>query len=167
MLCKLKPVSGAKINFPGFQQILDFTSAGSESSVSVTVDGDTDKEYKIMIRNLDAADAIYATLDGSTACGYQLLKNASGTISASRGATAVLGICQALSLADITFLLPTGFLKTSLNRVSVHSSGTTMSEYHLYGIVNNDTSGTSSMEFTPASGNFTAGTRITVYARRS
>ena len=56
MRAKLNPVtlaSGlpAKISFPGFQKIFDFTSAGSEAAVNVPVDGDTDKEYKVVIRN--------------------------------------------------------------------------------------------------------------------
>ena len=50
-LGKLSPQGTSKLNFPGFQEILDFTATGSEASVSVAVDGDTDKEYIIDIRN--------------------------------------------------------------------------------------------------------------------
>lgn len=158
-----------KLNFPGFQEILDFTSAGSESSVSVAVDGDTDKEYKIVFRNLTSVTC-YMRLNGDTgasAYGYQQLQNDNGTITASRGTTSVMSFFNALSNNIYTLLTPTGFVKTGFAERNLYTSGTTMRGVVGIGHSYNSTSNITAISFFTDSGNFTAGTRITVYARRS
>ena len=166
---KLNPQPTARLNFPGFQEILDFTSAGSESSVSVTVDGDTDKEYKIIIRNL-TSQQIYIRPNndsGATNYGYQYLLNNAGTITAARNVTTSIFPTGTLSEDTYTFLTPTGFLKTAFNDRNGYTSGTTIGLFLVAGSVWNSTSNVTSLDFVSASGNFTTGTRITVYARRS
>jgi hypothetical protein len=167
MQAKLNPLG--KVNFPGFQEILDFTSAGSESSVSVTIAADTDKEYKILVRNLDTADAVNLLLGGDTSTyGFQCLKNTAGTIAAARDTSeATIILCPALSLCEATLLTPTNFLKTLFVSQATYTSGTTMANYNLYSYVYDGTATFTSLDFSSASGNFTAGTRITVFARRT
>jgi len=174
MQTKLNPTRGdvdakGKLNFPGFQEILDFTSAGSESSVSAAVDGDTDKEYKIIVRNLDTADSVNLLLGGDTSTyGYQRMTNTAGTIAAAGDTSeATIILCPALSLCEATLLTPSGFQKTLFLNQSTYTSGTTMANFNLYAYAYDGTATFTSLDFSSASGNFTAGTRITVYARRS
>ena len=169
MQAKLNPTGSAKINFPGFQEILDFTSDGSESSVSVAVDGDTDKEYKIVISNLDAADAVNLLLGGDTSTyGYQRITNTAGTIASARDTSeATIIMCPALSLCEALLLTPSGFVKTMFLNQSTYTSGTTMANFNLYGYSYDGTATFTSLDFSSSSGNFTSGTRICVYARRS
>jgi hypothetical protein len=164
--------SVATINFPGFQEILDFTSVGSESTVSVTVDGDTDKEYIICVFNL-SGDTIDMKLnnDGGAVYGRQGLDNAGGSISAFRntgqttglrvvGATKGLGICRLLTPSSLVKVLWMQSMNTT--------SGTTVYDALLMPCVYNSTSNITSLYFyLTGGGNFTAGTRITVYARRA
>jgi len=167
MQAKLNPLG--KVNFPGFQEILDFTSAGSEASVSVTVDGDTDKEYRILIRNLDSSDAVNMLIGADTSTyGFQSLTNTGGTIAAARDTSeATIIMCPGLSLCEATLLAPSGFIKTLFLNQSTYTSGTTIANYNLRGYSYDGTATFTSLDFSSASGNFTAGTRITVYCRRS
>jgi hypothetical protein len=161
--------TAGKLNFPGFQEILDFTSAGSESSVSVTVDGDTDKEYKIFIRNLSSSAqmSLYLNNDKTTAYGYQYLLNNAGSISAYRGASTTIFQISFLGINEATLLTPQGFIKTCFFMNGQYSSGTTMVISYINGRSYNSTSNITSLNFESDTGNFTAGTCITVYARRS
>jgi hypothetical protein len=165
---KLNPLG--KINFPGFQEILDFTSAGSESSTSVTVDGDTDKEYICVVRSLTAGDILMRLNNDSTSGKYgrQYIYNNAGTISAGRATATEWGISPAwVGMAVINLLTPTGFLKTCFRSYLDYTSGTTISHTFQDGYVFNSTSNVTSLDFLAGSGNFTSGTRIVVYARRS
>lgn len=157
------------LNFSCFQEILDFTATGSESSTSVAVDGDTDKEYKIVVRNLDSADAVNLLLGGDTTTyGYQRLTNTAGTIAAARDTSeATIGVCPALSLTEMSLSAPSGFIKTLFLTQLTYTSGTTMANFNIYGYSYDGTATFTSLDFSSASGNFTAGTRITVFARRS
>jgi hypothetical protein len=169
MQSKLNPQTSAKINFPGFQEILDFTSAGSESSTSVTVDGDTDKEYKIICRNLSTT-SIHVRLnnDSGNNYGFQYLDNTSGSISAARStANNYGGYLYSNGLTEMSVLTPSSCIKTMFVSNGVWSSGTTINEYLTWGFSWNSTSNVTSINFVPITGNFTSGTRITVYARRS
>jgi hypothetical protein len=174
MYAKLNPTRGTvdakgKLNFPGFQEILDFTSAGSESSVSVTVDGDTDKEYKIVVRNTTAQVIALLLNNDNTAAhyGFQYLDNTAGSVTAARTTAALIYTAYALGLCNVSLLTPTGFLKTAFTSQGIYTSGTTINQYNMFGQVWNSTANVTSLDFSPASGNFTSGTRITVYARRS
>src|SRR5574343_2101320 len=169
---KLNPtgaVGATKINFPGFQKILDWTSAGSESSVSVTVAADTDKEFHISIRNLNGTNAVNLLLGEDTSTyGYQRITNTAGTVAAARDTSeATIIMCPALSICEATLLTPTGFQKTMFLQQTTYTSGTTIANHNLYGYAYDGTATFKSLDFSPASGNFTAGTRITVYARRT
>lgn len=164
---KLNPQG--KLNFPGFQEILDFTSAGSESSVSVTVDGDTDKEYKILVRSTDSADIVRMALNNDTTAanyGRQYIYNNSGTITAARD-TSVPLLGNKLANSETSLLTPSGFIKTLFNNPLVYSTGTTIQEYFLAGQSYNSTANITSLNFYMSSGNFTSGTRISVFARRA
>ena len=167
MQVKLNPQGTAKLNFPGFQEILDFTSAGSEASVSVAVNGDVDKEAKIYIRNLSSAQVINVTLNTGLSYGQQYLQNSAGTITAAQATDATIMTCGLLALAEETILLPAGFVKTGFQTDNRYTSGTTIGLLKLMGLVANSTDNITSIVFTPASGNFTADTRIYVGVRRS
>jgi hypothetical protein len=170
MQAKLNPTGSAKINFPGFQEILDFTSAGSESSVSVTVDGDTDKEYIICANNTDTGEVILLRLNNDSTAnkyGRQYIYNNAGTITSARQTDASFRLTRILGLGVFNLLTPTGFLKTGFWISPAYTSGTTIGNILIEGLSFNSTSNVTSLDFLMESGNFTSGTRITVYCRRS
>lgn len=165
---KLNPLG--KINFPGFQEILDFTATGSESSVSVSVNGDTDKEYKIVIYNPSATKSIQFQLNNDTGSNYgtQYIRNSSGSLSAARGTNAYMSVAATLELMVCTMLTPTGFIKTCYASRPRYASGTTMQDLIEEGNSWNNTANVTLIKFTEyAGGTMDAGTRIVVYARRS
>lgn len=164
---KLNPKG--KINFPGFQEILDFTATGSESSVSVTVDGDVDKEYIVCCLS-GSPTLIRLNNDSSSSnYGYQRVRNNAGSISASRDASlGALFAPIATGLNTLRILTPTGFIKTGLQERMEGVSGTSISGHSLYGSSWNSTVKVTSINYlVDGAGNFTAGTRIVVYARRA
>jgi hypothetical protein len=164
---KLKPLG--KLNFPGFQRILDFTATGSESSVSVAVDGDTDKEYTVIGRNLNSSNAFRLYLNNDTGAnyGFQYLDNNSGTLTAAQGTTAFSGFFHPLGISNFTLLTPSGLIKSLYSHRCQYGSGTTVTTLNLQGNIYNSTSNIISLNFITDSGNFTAGTRIIAFARRS
>jgi hypothetical protein len=139
--------------------------------VSVAVDGDTDKEYKIVVRNLNTSQALVLLLNNdSTANNYgqQYILNNAGTISAARSTNeGRIAFYRLGSVQTTTLLTPTGFIKTAFNEDGQSTSGTTVSLFMVRGYSYNSTNNITSLNFVSASGNFTSGTRITVYARRS
>jgi hypothetical protein len=160
---------GAGCSFPDFDKILDFTSAGSESSVSVAVNGDVDKEYQVIVRNPSGSANVYTRLnnDSGSNYGHQYLLNDTGTVVASRpAANTILTNTQASNLSNEVIIAPTGFIKTSFHRRFLYVSGTSLEGLYLYGNSYNSTSNITSINFVSSSGNFTAGTRIIVYRRR-
>lgn len=140
------------------------------SSVSVTVDGDTDKEYKILINNPSTGAQINLRLnsDSGTNYGYQYLLNNAGSISAARSSSTNMIYCPATTktLTVYTLLTPSGMVKTGFEEHGWWSSGTTISVNYYYGFVWNSTANVTTLAFSANSGNFASGTRITVYARR-
>lgn len=168
MRAKLRPFNDAKISFPGFQRILDFTATGSESTKSITVDGDTDKEYKILVRNVSSSPDVIIRLNADSGSNYgrQYLDNSSGSITASRGTRTGINAFYN-GLGTINLLTPTGFVKTFFDQELIYVSGTTISNCDITGYVWNNTANVTSIDFGMSSGNFAAGTRIIVYARRS
>lgn len=166
---KINPINDAKISFPGFQRIKDFTSAGGESSVSVVVDGDTDKEYIIYIRNLDSTNSVDMLIGADTSTyGFQYMQNAAGTVSAARDASeSTIILCPPLSMADVYILSSAGFIKTIFTRYATFSSGTTISNIRNSGYSYDGTANFSTLDFSPSSGTFTAGTRIVAFVRRT
>jgi hypothetical protein len=166
--------NAGKESFPGFQRIGDFTSAGTESSYSLAVNGDTDKEYMINFFNANPSNFLYFRLNndsGGTSYGYQYLFNGSGSVSAARGVSSFLNTSQYLSESTYRLLTPMGMVKTCYNSVGSYnsgtSSGTTLHRYAATGSVWDSTANVTSLNFSLDSGNFTAGTRITVYVRRT
>ena len=169
---KLNPsgMGDCEINFPGFQEILDFTSDGSEASVSVTVDGDTDKEYKIVGRNTSASVTVLGRCnsDAGNNYGYQYLFNDNGSISAARAALSyVYRLPPIQGISTFSLLTPTGFIKTGTLQEAYSVSGTSILYFASYGFVWNNTANVTLLTFAPITGNFEAGTRIAVYCRRS
>jgi len=153
--------------FPDFDKILDFTSAGSESSTSVNVTNDL--EYKILIPKTASSPAIWLRINNdSTASKYgrQYIFNRAGSISAARGTSSGFDLGSGQDLYELTLLAPTGFIKTLFLNRGAYTSGTTMGSYILDGWSFNSTSDLTSLNFVSQSGNFTAGTRIIVYRRR-
>jgi len=174
MQAKLNPqfvaaTTKGKLNFPGFQEIFDFTAAGGEASTSVTVDGDTDKEYLIYCRDIEADYVSLRLNNDSTAnvYGRQYLLNDGGAINAARGTANQMYICEPYGESFMSLLTPTGFLKTVSSACYNITSGTTVDEVFHQVWSYNSTSNITSLDFLMESGNFTAGTRIMVYARRS
>ncbi len=170
MQVKLNPINNARISFPGFQEIADFTFTGAQSSLAVPVNGDTDLEYKIMIFYNDTAQDMYMRLNNDSGANYgsQLLRNNNGTITASRSTADssfafTLATSTNASLAQIDLLTPAGFVKTMSYQSDVQSSLL----IDLNGFVYNSTSNITSLNFGTNASFFTAGTRIAVYARRS
>ena len=174
MQAKLNPQRGdvdakGKISYPGFQEILDFTSAGSESSASITVDGDTDKEYIICIRN-SGGNEVHMRLnsDSGTNYGQQYLLNYQGTITAASQATTTIQLCSnPLGISETKLCTPSGFIKTAFTMGASFNSGTTIDYWRGYGFSWNNTANVTLINLYSSSGNFTSGTRIVVYARRS
>lgn len=169
MQAKLNPYNDAKISFPGFQRILDFTATGAESTKSVAVDGDTDKEYRIVVRNLGAS-SMSLRLNGDTGSKYgsQNIVNNGGSIAAARVVTTYFTPAINTSIGEMTLLTPSGFIKTGTSFVSRYTTGTTMDYKFDQGVSFNETANITSLDFFDlASAAWTAGTRITVYARRS
>jgi hypothetical protein len=162
-----------KLNFPGFQEVLDFTATGSESSTSCTVDSNTDKEYIILVRNVATGTSsvlLKLNNDGTAGnYGYQYLYNASGSITAARATSNAyfMGESAYKTLSVKHLLTPNGFTKILWNCLNEYSSGTTVGNNSVFGYVHNTTSNITSIDFASSSGNFTSGTRIVVYARRS
>lgn len=152
---------------PDFDKILDFTSAGSESSVSVTVADNL--EYKIIARNLDTADAINMLVNSDTSTmGYQRITNAAGTVAAARDTSeAIILLCPALGISDTTLVAPSGYISTIVSKQTTYTSGTTIGLYAMYGYCYDGTAALTRLDFSSASGNFTSGTRIIVYARKA
>lgn len=157
-----------KISFPGFQEIGDFTATGSEASWSLAVDGDTDKEYRIIVRSIgDQYIQLRLNNDSGGNYGRQTLINDGGTIEANRaGGQTEFFICVR-GLAEASLLTPTGFIKTFFCQDQYYTSGTTIRWCQMAGRSYNSTSNITSLNFLNSTGNFTSGTRITVYARRS
>lgn len=139
------------------------------SSVSLTVNGDVDKEYKFLVLAL-ATKYVYFTLNGDAGANYgiQLIENDSGTISAAK-ATGQPSLLTGfpLGLGETSLFTPVGLVKTSYSNYCMYTSGTTMRIFTLRGGVYNSISNITSITFIPDSGNFTAGTRIIVFARRT
>lgn len=166
---KLNPQNGAKISFPGFQEIFDFTSDGTSGSTSCTVDGNTDKELILLIRNFQVDELINVFLNNDqTGANYgrQYLYNSTGSLSAGTGTGAP--ICDAKGMSKFSILVPSSMLKTIFNVRPFYSSGSTLTSFMIDARSWNNTANVTSLNFLCASSaNFTAGTRITIYARRS
>ena len=158
--------TGAGVAFPDFDKILDFTSAGSEASVSVDVSNDL--EYKVLCYNKITNQVINFQFNTDTGdnYGYQYLLNNAGTISAGRNASNYFMRTQYKGWSEVTAIAPEGFIKTSFNYGGRWSSGTTVEYFILWGHSWNNTANISSIQATPATGNFASGTRIIVYRRR-
>jgi hypothetical protein len=160
-----------KINFPGFQEIADFISDGTESSFSLAVDGDTDKEYKIEIRS-GGAEWICMRLNNDAKSGNygrQYLQNSGGSITAARLANETyMYLGGGAGSGQASLLTPVGFPKTVFDSFIYNVSGTTVGNFSIQGWTYTPTANVVSLDFMPDTNvNFSAGTRITVYARRS
>ena len=168
LTCNKGWLGDGAVAFPDFNKILDFTSVGGESSVDVNVDGDTDKEYKMVIRSTSTSASVLININSASTSiyGRQYLYNVSGSLSATRDTTNFTALLL-LSEGDGTLLTPTGFQKTIFFSSGKRISGTTMAEYYTYCGTWNTTSNVTSINFTMASPeNFVTGTRIIVYARK-
>lgn len=167
---KLRPINDAKISFPGWQRVLDFVATGSESSKDVTVAGDTDREFLIIARNLTSGQSVNVKLNndsGAAKYGQQYLYNGSGTLSAGRDTGTFLEVGQLYTSGCIRLSTNSGFLKCALGVWGKHSSGTTISQVNFVGWSYNATANITSLNFYCPSGNWTAGTKITVLVRRA
>lgn len=169
MKAKLNPQGTARVNYPGFQEILDFISTGVESSTSVSVNGDTDLEYIIEVFNPSAT--VYQILrlnsDSGSNYGHQYLRNVSGTVSCARAVDTALISGGNYTIDRIQLIAPSGLIKTAYSTYMTYSSGTNIANVFSFGNVWNSTANVTSLNFSASSGNFVSGTRITVYARRS
>lgn len=176
---KLNPVTStvsgattaiAAIQFPGFQKVLDYTATGSESSVALTVNGDTDKEYRILTFNASTSQTIDFRINNDSTgsiYGYQQIYNNGGTVSAVTGRYDRIWSALYPGLGDFSLLTPTGFLKTCFLQVGDYNSGTTLDGYITREYSYNSTANVTSLNFFMSSGNFTSGNRISVFARRT
>lgn len=152
----------------GFKQIADFTSAGSESSMSVTVNSDVDLEYRIDVFNTSTLRYLRIVLNSDTGAnyGYQFIYNTAGVVTAARSAVSELTLSNNIrGLGSLTILAPVGFIKTCFDSQQSWLSGTTVNQCGIEGQVWNNTASITNMTMSPNIGNFTSGTRITVYAR--
>ena len=170
MRSKLNPQGTSKINFPGFQEILDFTATGSESSVALTVDGDVDKEYRITIRNTSTTDSVCLRINNDSTAnrhGRRYLQNYLGTITSNQntGTFWYLGFVGGSGITEV--LTPTGLIKTCFTQSNNYASGTTIENCYIAGNSFNSTANVTLLYFLMSSGAFPTGTRITIYARRS
>ena len=162
---KLQPQG--KVEFDGYQELMNWTSAGSESSVSLSVDGDTDMEYVIECRNLNADYGIaLRPNEETTNYGGQYLRNNSGTIAANRTTYQHFILCDQLSTSKCILSCIDGLVKMAITNHCVYTSGTTIANLYHWGQVYNSTDNITSLYFLIGSGNFTAGTNIRVLGRR-
>ena len=163
---KLQPQG--KVEFDGYQELMNWTSAGSESSVSLTVDGDTDMEYVIEARNLNPTYSISMRFnnDSGNNYGYQRLLNSGGSISANRNSGSACNLAMESCYSIKTLSVLNGLIKIDNMFNNTYSSGTTIGLLILWGFVYNSTSNITSIIFA-TEGNFTAGTNIRVLGRRA
>jgi hypothetical protein len=142
---------------------------GGYSSIDVAVNSDTDLEYYIVVRNLDATNTINCLLNYAlTGYGYQYIYNNAGSISAARGTDTKLAECRKKSLSVVSLLCPVGFTHTAYRSSVEWSSGTTVTAGIWSGTVHNSTSPVTAISFRcGANAPMTSGTRITVFARRT
>lgn len=168
---KLQPQG--KVEFDGYQELMNWTSAGSESSVSLSVDGDTDMEYVIEARDLTAGnDSIRLRLNNDSTAGIygrQFLYNNAGTISSGRDTDTSWVITSKYSNTYATISTINGFIKFYKSFIGMQTSipSTAINEVVLQGCSYNSTSNITSLVFFPHTGNFTAGTNIRVLGRRA
>ena len=165
---KLRPYGD--INFPGFQSICEFVASGAETSKTVSVDGDTDKEYIIYVRNLSTANDILVRLNADSGAnyGYQYFRNLDGTITAARSTTATT--LFAVDVKDSIFvhlLTPVGFNKTGFFMRNRLDTGNDVDMELVVGCVYNNTANITSINFSMSSGYFSAGSSIFVFAGRT
>jgi hypothetical protein len=160
----------AAVQFPGFQEIFDFTSAGGEASVTATVASDTDKEYIIYQYGVEATNLqVRFNADTGNNYGFQDIENNSGTISAARGATSKIygRLASGKAGGFIHIIAPTGLIKTAFSMDCGYTSGTTMGSFYIVGGSWNNTAQITAITILPGTGTFSAGSRIVIYARRS
>lgn len=160
-------VESSVINFPGFQKIADFIATGNESSFSVDVDGDTDKEYYIYGMNLSQICDVTLNKDSGSNYPYKYVFNNAGTLSTAGDVTGCVVGVTANSIFSINLICRPGILKMSFSHAANYTSGTTINTGTVYASSWNNTANITSITFTGRSGNFGSGTRISVYARRS
>lgn len=157
------------MKFPGSQRIYDWTSAGTEASKSFPVNSDKDLEYLIFANNTNTVQPFRILLnnDSGTNYGFQHGINTAGTISSSTSSYAALAEIGALENAWIRVMCPVGFQKAAFMERAGYSSGSTLSRHvtiaHNWG----STVEVKSLDFVSNSGNFVAGTRFIIFARRS
>lgn len=151
----------------------DFTPPTSEytdsyATYNLAVDGDTDKEYLINARNLSARSILLnINYQAVNLFGRQYIYNSAGTIGATRD-TANLTICTTLSASRSVVKTPASLQKTILVEFARFTTGTTIEQYFVSGGAWKSTDAVGALNFSlHSTGIFTAGTRITVYARRS
>lgn len=157
----------AKVKFPGMQKIVDFVSDNTVSSLNVTVDGDTDKEYIIYVKDAGTTTGIYQRLNGdSVNYGRQTILDTAGSITASRNTTNTIGFPLPYS-GSMThlFCLPDIVLGQQIH--NDWTSGTTIGTFKYDSMSFNSTANVVTISFNAYSGNFATGTRIIIYARRS
>jgi hypothetical protein len=162
---------GAKLNFPGYQEIFDFLSVGGETSVPCFVDSDTDKDFIIYTRNTNSSYTILLRLNSDAGANYgqQQGYDYQGTIYAGRNTNlTALNINASYPSASIGSLIaPVGGTKKLICQDLLYVSGTTIDLTRKVVGVWNNTASINLFTFLMSTGNFTAGTRITVFARRS
>lgn len=164
---KLNPAGTAAVNFPGFQIIDDWTSAGGEASHSVAVNSDTDKEYKIYIRNTNTNGMYVQPNNDTSNGGFQYHQNNAGTVTAAKGTQGGIVTINALSVNVIDFSAPTGLSKMASYQDPLYGTGTTVTQSKTWTTVWNVTDNITTIRFIPTTGNHVAGTQIIVFARRS
>jgi hypothetical protein len=131
------------------------------------VDGDTDKEYKIVCMNMNASYSVQVQLNNAaTSYGYHNLFNSAGSISSGRNSTGVLTSFY-YGVTEFTLLTASGIVKMGYTANPFYGTGTTVDSLFLWGNNYVTTGNITLMNFFSNTGNFTSGTRITVYARRS
>ncbi len=172
MQVKLQPNNDAKISFPGFQRILNFTSV-NESSLSVPVNSDTDLEYLIFIFSNTTDFDMRFNFDSGNNYGSQYIKNNAtdvftGPIAArATGQSSCASITGSSSSAItiINILAPVGFIKTVITENCSYTSTTVIEQQTNRAYVYNSTSNLTSINFVNMDS--TAGTNILIYARRT
>jgi hypothetical protein len=155
---------------PNIEKLLDYTCTGSDASVTLTVAGNTDLEYYLIINNLNTSQQINVTLNGDTASNYgdQYLGNLSGSIVAQRTTNfATIINTPVTSSAFFNISTTNGFQAYALLEDTRWSSGTTISGCLIRSRVWNNTAQVTSITAAIGSGNFTANSRIIIYGRRA
>jgi hypothetical protein len=136
----------------------------------LAVNGDVDKEYKIYVY-MPSVKTVYVRLnnDGGSNYGRRYVDNNNGSVTTAGDAVVCFytGGGFGVEMAELSLLTPSSNIKTCLVMRCDLISGTTIRDINVTGYSYNSTANITLLSFLSSSAEFSAGTKISVYARRA